>query len=451
MKAETQSPKRFASPSPKLSPRRRHRRALLAGAALALLGARTLVFSVGRWPLATAHAIACVFLVAACKTYESETAVIAPQALYFPTPRSSAEIPPELVDALGEADILLLGESHYVTEHHQFLALLLPRLHERGFRLFLTEWNHSHGWVFDEYVTGRRESLTPEQSSLDGVWLEAVRALNAELRASGRARDQMRVRAIDVNHWRAIYRAGALELVTRSGNEGLIKRIQALPPTDTSGYLESIEALEADIGRAKDRMGLSEPDLAALREMTTVEIASTRYRANRSMEDRESAMYDAIVAAMGSLFQGERVVIHCGRMHAQLSQEWRVEPFQGWHHFGVRLAEDCRESSKRIFSLACFGARGEQKHSFKDPARHSFDIMDHSTADSLSRAIDAAADGRIAYVDLRNTGVIGRARIDFDCGRSSTARPGAQFSGILLYPQASVLPSSAWFETNFRD
>jgi hypothetical protein len=77
--------------------------------------------------------------------------------------------------------------------------------------------------------------------------------------------------------------------------------------------------------------------------------------------------------------------------------------------------------------------------------------MDHSTADSLSRAIDAAADGRIAYVDLRNTGVIGRARIDFDLGRSSTARPGAQFSGILLYPQASVLPSSAWFETNFRD
>ncbi len=276
----------------------------------------------------------CVLLVAACKTYESETAVIAPQALYFPTPQSSAVIPPELVDALGEADILLLGKSHYVTEHHQFLSLLMPRLHERGFRLFLTESNHSHGWVFDEYVTGRRESLTLEQSSLDGVWLEAVRALNAELRASGRVRDQMRVRAIDVNHWRTVYRAGALELATRSGNEGLIKRIQALPPTDTSGYLESLEALEADTGAAKDRLGLSEPDLATLREMTTVEIVSTRYRASRSMADRESAMYDAIVAAMGSLPHGERVVIHCGRMHAQLSQDWRVEPFQGWNHFG---------------------------------------------------------------------------------------------------------------------
>jgi len=32
--------------------------------------------------------------------------------------------------------------------------------------------------------------------------------------------------------------------------------------------------------------------------------------------------------------------------------------------------------------------------------------VDDSTADSLSRAIDAAADGRIAFVDLRNTGVM---------------------------------------------
>jgi hypothetical protein len=77
--------------------------------------------------------------------------------------------------------------------------------------------------------------------------------------------------------------------------------------------------------------------------------------------------------------------------------------------------------------------------------------VDDSTADSLSRAIDAAADGRIAFVDLRNTGVIGRARIDLDSGMSSTARPGAQFPGLLMYPKASVLPSSAWYETNFRD
>jgi hypothetical protein len=43
MNADNQSPERFPSPSPKLSPRRRHRRALLAGAALALLGATTLI------------------------------------------------------------------------------------------------------------------------------------------------------------------------------------------------------------------------------------------------------------------------------------------------------------------------------------------------------------------------------------------------------------------------
>jgi hypothetical protein len=215
-------------------------------AALALIGARRLVFSVGRCSLSTAYAIACVPVVAACKTYESETAVIAPNTRYFPTPQSSAEFAPELVDALGEADILLRGESNYVTEHHQFLAFLLPRLDERGFRLFLTETNHADGWAFDEYVTGRRDLLTLAQSSLDGVWLEAVRALNAELRASDRERDQMRIRAIDVDHWCSVYQAGVLELAKRSGSEGLIKRIHALPP---DGHLGLSRVARSSRGR----------------------------------------------------------------------------------------------------------------------------------------------------------------------------------------------------------
>lgn len=401
--------------------------------------------------LASAVAASSVLVGAGCKTYEHETATIASKAEYFPTPNSPAEIPATLVDAVGGSDILLLGESHYSAEYHRFLANLLPRLHEHGFRLFLCESNHAYGRLFDEYVTGRRDSLTPKQSSLDSTWLEAMRALNAELRASGRAQDQMRVRAIDVNHWRSVYREGALELATRPGSERLVTRVKDLPPTDTAGYLESLESLSADLGAAKDRMGLAETDLATLKDITKVEITSARFRSSRVWKVREDAMYDAVVAAMGSLGPKDKVVIHCGMMHAQLSQVWQQESPQSWNAFGVRLAEDCRRSSRRIFSLSCFGARGEQKHGFFDPERHPFDIMDEARADSLTRALDAAADGRIAFVDLRDTGVTDGALIDFGSGASSTARPGEQFSGIMLYPRASVLPSSVWYEKDFRD
>lgn len=401
--------------------------------------------------LASAVAASSVLVGAGCKTYEHETATIASKAEYFPTPNSPAEIPATLVDAIGASDILLLGESHYSAEYHRFLANLLPRLHEHGFRLFLCESNHAYGRLFDEYVTGRRDSLTPKQSSLDSTWLEAMRALNAELRASGRAQDQMRVRAIDVNHWRSVYREGALELATRPGSERLVTRVKDLPPTDTAGYLESLESLSADLGAAKDRMGLAETDLATLKDITKVEITSARFRSSRVWKVREDAMYDAVVAAMGSLGPKDKVVIHCGMMHAQLSQVWQQESPQSWNAFGVRLAEDCRRSSRRIFSLSCFGARGEQKHGFFDPERHPFDIMDEARADSLTRALDAAADGRIAFVDLRDTGVTDGALIDFGSGASSTARPGEQFSGIMLYPRASVLPSSVWYEKDFRD
>jgi len=401
--------------------------------------------------LASAVAASSVLLVAACKSYERETATIASKAEYFPTPKSPTEIPATLVDAVGGSDVLLLGEGHYGAEHHQFMALLLSRLHEHGFRMFLCESNHGYGWAFDEYVTGRRDSLTPAQSNLDATWLEAVRALNAELRASSRAQDQMRVRAIDVNHWRSVYREGALELATRSGNERLVRRVKDLPPTDTAGYHDSLESLAADLGAAKDRMGLAATDFATLGDITKVEITSARFRSSRIWKDREDAMYNAVVAAMGSLGPKDKVVIHCGMMHAQLSQVWQQESPQSWNAFGVRLAEDCRRSSKRIFSLACFGARGEQKHGFFDPERHPFDIMDEARADSLTRALDAAADGRIAFVDLRDTGVTDGVLIDFGSDASSTVCPGEQFSGMLLYPRVSVLPSSVWYETNFRD
>jgi hypothetical protein len=50
-----------------------------------------------------------------------------------------------------------------------------------------------------------------------------------------------------------------------------------------------------------------------------------------------------------------------------------------------------------------------------------------------------------------DTGVEDGARINFSSSMSSTARPGEQFSGILMYPRASVLPASVWYEKNFRD
>lgn len=281
-------------------------------------------------PLAGTVVVLHALLLASCRTYDRETAIIAPQAQYFPTPKSSAQIPAKLVDALGESDILLLGESHYVSEHHQFIAMLLPRLQERGFRLFMAENNHAQGVAFDEYVTGRRDSLTPAQSGLDGIWLEAVRALNAQLRASGRERDQMRVRAIDVNHWRSVYRVGAMELANRSGIDQLQARIESLPPTDTAGYREALESLAAELDSSKDRMGLAEADFAALKDMTKMEIASAGFRSSRVWKDREGAMYDAVVAALDSPDRDGKVVIHCGMTHAQLCQVWEQEPFQPW-------------------------------------------------------------------------------------------------------------------------
>jgi hypothetical protein len=381
-----------------------------------------------------------VALLPACASYQDQGRLLASQALYFATPALPSEIPEQLVDAVGSGTVLLLGESHYVQEHQEFVSKLLLRLHQKGLRVFMQEGLHAYGWLLDEYARGVRPGLTAGQMNLDKVWLDALRDFNAGLRAAGRDSEQIRFACFDMNHWPESYGESASALAERSSSQEFKSWIQTMRSWDGGSYRDWLVKMAKETEEG-DGLGLSAADLAILRETTRVELLSEPVRARWSDAAREDIIYANVRQAIDALKPGEKIAINCGMWHAQLDPVWNASA--DW--LGKRLAADYSGSPRELYSLALYAARGQGKSSFASKQRSSFDVQRDSRPDDLSRMLDSQAAGRIAFLDMADAGVAGKASIWFG-GSQSVAVPGTQFSGILMYPSQTVLLSSLYYE-----
>lgn len=414
-----------------------------------------------RWSWWSGTALALVAALGpGCRSYERPTERLAAQALYFATPTAPDGVPDRVVAAIADSDVLLLGEEHHVQEHHDFVAVLLPRLHERGFRSVLCEANHAYGWLLDEYVKGARDTLAEKQGNLGRDWIEAIRALNAGLRAGGRAGEQISVGCCDVNHWDDAYRESLAALAERSRSQPLAALVAQLPATADTAYLPAVAAIADAAAGDPARLGLDAAGTAVVTATTRVELASAGYRASRlalrvvrgqqpldSDAAREEVLHQNVTAAIDRLAPGGKLAVVCGMSHAQLRPAWRMHSGRAWEWLGTRLAARYVATPGKLYSLACFAARGQHKPNFRSKERFDEDVQSSASSDDLSRALDTAAAGRIAFLDLTDTGVDEEAKIWF--GRDSLMRPGELFSGLLMYPRSSVARASVWYEDHF--
>jgi erythromycin esterase-like protein len=400
-----------------------------------------------RWSWWSGTALALVAALGpGCRSYERPTELLAAQARYFATPTAPDGVPDRVVAAIAGADVLLLGEEHHVQEHHDFVAVLLPRLHERGFRRVLCEANHAYGWLLDEYVKGARDTLAEKQWNLGRDWIEAIRALNAGLRAGGRAGEQISVGCCDVNHWDDSYRESLAALAERYRSQPLAALVAQLPATADTAYLPAVAAIADAAAGDPARLGLDAAGAAVVTATTRVELASAGYRTSRSDAAREEVLHQNVTAAIDRLAPGGKLAVVCGMSHAQLRPAWRMHSGRAWEWLGTRLAARYAATPGKLYSLACFAARGQHKPNFRSKERFDVDVQSSASSDDLSRALDMAAAGRIAFLDLTDTGVDEEAKIWF--GRDSVMRPGELFSGLLMYPRSSVARASVWYEDN---
>jgi erythromycin esterase-like protein len=243
-------------------------------------------------------------------------------------------IPDELVDLLAGNQVIVLGETHHLREHWEFVASLLQELYARGFRQLLFEAPHMADWLFDDYVTDGQLAPDWKPTPFYARRLDAIRQFNLSLAPD----DRIHVRAIDVNEDNYGGAAGFRSLLAEVATHlPATEEIDAVLQGDfrtQAGETEAIESFQSFLDG--NRAALSESWgtnwYERVLEMTRVERSSIDIRAYRKSDDnhaaraREEAIKEIADLRLSELPGG--TVINVGAHHAQkarlmgTNQEW---------------------------------------------------------------------------------------------------------------------------------
>ena len=394
---------------------------------------------------------------------------IATRAHFF----NPGTVPSELVEALRPHRLVLLGESHYVQEHQDFVVLLLKELHPHGLRWFADELSHASGWAVDDYVRGLRDDPPPSVARMNQTYLDGLRAFNATLPPS----ERIRFRYIDMNHNPTAFQT-SLQMMLRETDlspvAGEVATILALDPYGEE-YREALRALEwatrvppdagADVseaGTAGAGTVTANPSVGAgvgaalrdqagdrwfnrLRETLEIEIRSFPLRLQWDVAERELIMIDLVNAILDES-GNDMVAVNTGMFHAQRQRFMGTR--QEW--LGEYLARNPRRGG--FYSIAFFGMSGERIRHSRDqnpqPMRPLAELPPRNLSRRIADAAVATGDGAIPAVFLPLDHPAFNRRMPVSYGLSPVrAVPSRQFDALVVYPEISVLRSlrATWY------
>jgi hypothetical protein len=257
--------------------------------------------------------------------------IVASDGLAFQT----ASIPDALLDTLASHRLVVIGESHLIREHHEFVPALLEGLHERGFRQVLLEWPHAFDWLVSDYAFGGEPNPKWKPPTwLYGKLIEGILSLNLDL-AEG---DRFTVRGIDVNldeyGGATMFRDSIGFLSTHLDELGPIDEFQNSPYHTPEAQKSSLETLLRDLDA--DRSALigswGEVWYDRIVELAEVETTSIEIRTireddyDRSVRLREEEMKRLTDLRLSETEAG--TLLNVGGNHAQkerfkgTKQEW---------------------------------------------------------------------------------------------------------------------------------
>lgn len=239
-------------------------------------------------------------------------------------PFAAGAIPAEVVDRLAPHRVVVVGETHHLTEHREFLAALVRELHARGFRQLLMEVPQMADWLLVDFVLdGGARPGWELPVELGGRLVAEVRAFNRTLPAG----EEFLVRAVDAN---LDDYGGAQAFRDLLGwYADLLPEPGPITTFGAAAYGTAAQQAAA-IGQLADDLVSSRADLvgswgesryATVVELVEVERASVPIRANRS------SRYDETVLAREDLIKtlseeriaasGGGTLVNVGSTHAQ--------------------------------------------------------------------------------------------------------------------------------------
>ena len=342
------------------------------------------------------------------------------------------EIPGELQGVLGSSNIITLGETCYVQEHHVYVARLFEFLADEGFTFF-NEFPHAYSWMVEDYIIGEIQHIPYYIRLYNQVWVEKLREINL---AQGPPYP-VHLFFMDVNHNLDDFKTSIIESEKILGQQQIFALIKILKVDGTAYYNELLslkESLEDESGGYLDTWG-SKWYYRYL-ELIDMEIESHLYRTGDSEEKREEFMR-GIIESKKLQHPGLKTMVNCGMDHAQ------KETMMGTRitRIGAMLEED---HPGETCSIAFVGISGKRKYSDDETETINFNTLESAGKDDIIRIIGEEAGSSMGFLKLEHK--IFREEMDatYTAGAVRVA-PGRQFDAIISYPVITVLESLSDF------
>lgn len=360
--------------------------------------------------------------------------VVAREAILFD---HSTEVPRELVDTLADRRVILLGETHYVQEHQEFVLELLKELHPRGLRFFAQEMSHAAGWTVDDYVRWRRDDYAPQVRILDEYWIEGLRRFNRDLPDE----ERISFRYIDMNHDESRLHYTLQMMAHESDTVAIIACTLLVTRPGTPEYVNALHELW---GLVREQEELLEEKIGALwygrlREALEIEVRSVPIRREWDNAAREEIMIELTRRILAEAQQRDAMTaLNVGMYHAQKRRYMGTR--QEW--LGEYLARhpDLTGGEEGLYALAFYGMTGESLRTFQDREPRQVPPARERRESNLSRAIAEVAGEAAVFLDLSHPLFMRRMPIAYTHS-PLRAVPARQFDGYLVFPEISILQS----------
>jgi hypothetical protein len=380
-------------------------------------------------------------LPAACGGYGPSRAtierIVGRDAVFF-----DPGFPPQpWLEDLAASRVALLGETHYVQQHQEFLILLLARLHAAGFRFILQEDMQATAWAGEEFAMLRSDVLPKEVAAFDKTLLEGIRSFNETLADV----DRIHFVGFDMNNWKGIFPTYLRLFQARFGRvPQLDPLLNAIP--DSADYGAALSRLTSELVANQTSIvaTIGSARYSQLLDLVDVEGRSLQLRWSFTDAGRELFIKERVQKAIGDA-GGARITINTGMYHAQ--KEKYMGPTAEF--VGTWLAnhpETYGGDASKLRSIVFIGAKGERKSTFNDPNTWTVDIAQEGADNDLTRILGRETDAHYSWLPLTDPVLVDQL-MEVNFGKDiRKTRPGRQFDSIILYPAVTVLSSLSLLE-----
>jgi len=345
------------------------------------------------------------------------------------------EIPREIIDNIANKKVVILGETHYVQEHHNFISILIDSLSRKNKSLlFLQELPSAFNWMLEDYLNGEIPNLPSEIKYFDDYLFKNIDRINKRQEKNAK----IFFAYMDVNHGKSF-------LISLSESEKIIgsqtefDNLKSIP-FDSDAYVAELDKINKSLRLNKEKFRLKWGAKWYNRyvKMIEGEVISANYRRTNDYGSREFFMFD-LIKFYSKLYPNSTTIVNCGMYHAQK----RTEMGRRQIRIGEMLT---KEFTEQTYSIAFIGVKGDTKSGNWYNETTEYDLPHKNRKDDLISILHTQSDSLGVYLDLSNSIFSEKTLVSYHNGKAKKVHPANQFDAVILYPKTSILESMNSYE-----